>query len=35
MLTSDGRTLAERIRETNLLPAPEAPKVVQLSGNAA
>jgi hypothetical protein len=34
MLTSDGRTLAEPIKETNLLPAPEAPKVVQLLGAA-
>jgi hypothetical protein len=32
MLTADGRTLAERIKETNLLPAPEAPKVVQIGG---
>jgi hypothetical protein len=32
MLTSDGRTLAERISETNLLRAPEPPKVVQLTG---
>jgi hypothetical protein len=31
MLTSDGRTLLERITtEGNLLPAPEPPKVVQL-----
>jgi hypothetical protein len=30
MLTADGRTLIERIAETNLLPAPEVPKVVQL-----
>jgi hypothetical protein len=35
MLTTDGRTLAERIRETNLLPAPEQPKVVQLPNSAA
>jgi hypothetical protein len=35
MLTADGRTLAERIRETNLLPAPEQPKVVQLPNSAA
>jgi hypothetical protein len=34
MLTADGRTLAERTKETNLLPAPEAPKVVQLPGAA-
>lgn len=30
MLTADGRTLVERIAETNLLPAPEASKVVSL-----
>jgi hypothetical protein len=35
MLTADGRTLAERIKETNLLPAPEQPKVVQLPSSAA
>jgi hypothetical protein len=35
MLTYDGRTMAERIAELKLLPAPEAPKVVQLSGSAA
>jgi hypothetical protein len=34
MLTQDGRTMAERIAELKLLPAPEAPKVVQLSGAA-
>ncbi len=31
MLTADGRPLIERIAETNLLPAPEQPKVVQLA----
>jgi hypothetical protein len=31
MLTSDGRTVIEKIKDTNLLPAPEAPKVVQIS----
>lgn len=30
MLTSDGRPLVERLKETNLLPAPQEPKVVQL-----
>lgn len=30
MLTADGRTVLERIEETKMLPAPEAPKVVQL-----
>src|SRR5262245_12720878 len=30
MLTANGRTLVERIAETNLLPAPEARKVVSL-----
>src|SRR5262245_24040752 len=30
MLTADGRTVIDRITETNLLPAPEAPKVVQI-----
>ena len=29
-LTFDGRPLVERLAETNLVPAPEAPKVVQL-----
>jgi hypothetical protein len=32
MLTADGRTLAERVSETNLLPAPEPTKVVALKG---
>jgi hypothetical protein len=31
MLTADGRPLIERLAETNLLPAPEEPKVVQLT----
>lgn len=31
MMTADGRTLLERIKDTNLLPAPESPKVVQLT----
>jgi hypothetical protein len=31
MLTNDGRTIIERMSETNLLPPPEAPKVVQIS----
>jgi hypothetical protein len=31
MLTSDGRTVIERMKEPNLLPAPDAPKVVQLT----
>jgi len=35
MLTSDGRTMAERITELKLLPAPESPKVVQLTSGAA
>lgn len=30
MLTSDGRPLIERIHETNILPAAEEPKVVQI-----
>jgi hypothetical protein len=30
MLTADGRTVTERMAETNLLPAPDAPKLVQL-----
>jgi hypothetical protein len=30
MLTATGQTVLERIKETNLLPAPEAPKIVQL-----
>jgi hypothetical protein len=30
MLTSDGRTVVERITETNLLPAPESTKVASL-----
>ena len=33
MLTSDGRPLVERLKETNLLPAPQEPKVVQLKQN--
>jgi hypothetical protein len=35
MLTADGQTLAEWIGETNLLPAPEQPKIVQLPSSAA
>jgi hypothetical protein len=35
MLTSDGRTVVERINETKLLPAPTEEKVVQLQGGAA
>jgi hypothetical protein len=35
LLTSDGRTMAERITELKLLPAPEGPKVVQLPSSAA
>ena len=31
MLTNDGRTVLERIQETKMLPAPDAPKVVQLA----
>jgi hypothetical protein len=31
MLTADGRTVIERMKETNLLPAPEAPKVVAMA----
>lgn len=31
MVTHDGRTVLERIKDTNLLPAPEQPKVVQLA----
>ena len=31
MLTADGRPLIERLAETNLLPAPDEPKVVQLT----
>jgi hypothetical protein len=31
MLIADDRTVIERIKETNLLPAPEEPKVVQLT----
>lgn len=30
MLTNDGRPLLDRLRESNLLPAPSDPKVVQL-----
>jgi hypothetical protein len=30
MITADGRTLIERLAETNLLPAPEPAKVVPL-----
>jgi hypothetical protein len=30
MLTADGRSLVERISETELLPKPEEPKVVKL-----
>ena len=30
MLTNDGRTVLERIKDTNLLPAPDEPKVVAL-----
>ena len=30
MLTSDGRTVLERVKDTNLLPAPDEPKVVNL-----
>ena len=33
MLTADGRPLIERIAESNLLPAPEPPKVVQLTAS--
>jgi hypothetical protein len=32
MLTSDGRTVMDRIEETKILPDPEQPKVVQISG---
>jgi hypothetical protein len=35
MLTADGRTLAERIAELKLLPAPEPTKIVQLPTGAA
>jgi hypothetical protein len=35
MLTSDGRTMAERITELKPLPAPESPKVVQLTTGVA
>jgi hypothetical protein len=31
MLTNDGRTVLERIKDTHLLPAPEAPKVVSIA----
>jgi hypothetical protein len=31
MLTADGRPLIERLAESNLLPPPEEPKVVQLA----
>ena len=30
MLTPSGQTVLERIKDTNLLPAPDEPKVVQL-----
>jgi hypothetical protein len=30
MLTNDGRTVLERVKDTNLLPAPESLKVVPL-----
>jgi hypothetical protein len=30
MLTADGRTIIEKIKDTNLLPPPDAPKIVQL-----
>jgi hypothetical protein len=32
MLTHDGRTVAERLPETGLLPEPESPKVVSIQG---
>lgn len=32
MLTADGRTVIERIKDSNLLPSPEAPKVIPISG---
>lgn len=32
MLASDGRPLIERLAESNMLPKPEAAKVVQISG---
>jgi len=35
MLTANGQTVAERIIELKLLPAPEGPKVVQLPSSAA
>jgi hypothetical protein len=35
LLTHDGRTMAERITELKLLPAPKASKVVSLPGSAA
>src|SRR5262245_20231258 len=31
MLTNDGRTLLERVKDSNLLPPPEQPKVVSIS----
>ena len=31
MLTADGRTLIERIKDTNLLPSPDAPKIVSIA----
>ncbi len=31
MITNDGRTVIERIQETKMLPAPEAPKVVSIT----
>jgi hypothetical protein len=34
-LTADGRPLIERLAETNLLPPPAEPKVVQLTSGAA
>jgi hypothetical protein len=34
LITSDGRTLVERITETNLLPAPEPTKIVSLPAPA-
>lgn len=34
MLTADGRPVMERLAETNLLPAPEQPKVIPLPGAA-
>jgi hypothetical protein len=33
MLTNDGRTVIERIKDTNLLPPPETPKIVSLNAS--